>query len=342
MPHPIRSFYTFLLIVVVFSTYSFGQSDKPAVFTSAEGGFSIELGPPTGTKTIAPVAETHSGGKRYSWESAKGIFSAGYMDLLPDVVPKLYIDAVAGGVIEAARTRGATLKYKKDIVLGDMPGVEFAVVLKGDGQEATVLNRIYAVKGRAYVLDAVWLSPQTGAADMKVLDTFRPTAGTKPAAPAPVLGPFVSEKGGFSIALPAKPSEESGTDGDSKGEADKSFVWWLTDDRIFSVGYVDNKAATKESGAARVASAADNLIGTLADKGSKLVSRRNLTVGEHPGVEVRYTLKEGPIAITRYYFVNTRLFIITTLWLPDGDDTDELKILDSFKIITPAGPKPVK
>lgn len=343
---PTRTFYAFFFIAVIFSAYSYGQSDKPAVFTSAEGGFSIELAPPHTTETIPPVAETHSGGKRYSWQNEKGIFTAGYLNLLPHIVPKTYLASVSGGMIEAAGARGVTLKYKKDISLGDMPGVEFVLVMKDGEREAILFTRIYGAKGRLYILDALWHASQTGAAEIKVLDTFRPTAETKsaaPAGPAPVLGPFVSGKGGFSIALPAKPTEETGTDRGPGGEpADKSLTWWLTDSQVFSVSYVDSKAVSKEDGIARVKASADGLIGMLDSKGGKLVSRRDIAVGEHFGVEVRYSLKQGAVAITRYYIVDKRMFIITTIWLPDADDKDELKILDSFKIISPAAPKPVK
>ena len=280
----------FILLVSFVAAHAHAQDSKP--FTSAEGGFSIDLAPPDGTETVGPVAETHSGGKRYTWESAKGVYDAGYLDLLPAVVPKLYVDNVARGMIDQAKSGGGTLKYKKDIALGDMTGVEIALTLKSGGPEFVFLHRIYATRGRAYILDALWPASQDGAAQTKVLDSFKLTGPVKSAAaPVPAAaaaaGPLVYEKGWFSVDLPTKPDEQTVTD---------------------------------------------------AEPGGKLESKKDIALGEYPGIEIKVRLKEGVITILRYYMVNTRLFIVTTGWNSEAEAAAQLKIMDSFKILAPPAP----
>jgi hypothetical protein len=334
-------FIFFILLISVLSAHTFAQTAKPAVFTSAEGGFSIELAPPDSTETVAPVADTHSGGKRYSWDGdTKGYYDAGYLDLVAKVDPKGYLNRIAGGMIEQAKSGGGALKYRKDITLGDMAGVEFALIIKGEGHEAVFLNRIYAAKGRAYLLDAIWPVSQTGDAQTRVLDSFKLTTPVKTET-APVLAPvaakpYVSEKGGFSINAPGKPDEETVNDAGPGGKRASGTLIWEPKDGIFlSVDYLDTGNLTKEERAAKLVTLVDRTAASMVERGNKLESKKSIALGDHPGIEVILRLKEG-ISILRCYMVNSRLFMLSTAWDDGEDGAAELKILDSFKILTPA------
>ena len=77
---------------------------------------------------------------------------------------------------------------------------------------------------------------------------------------------------------------------------------------------------------------ADFSINSLAEIGGKLISRKEISLDGAPGTEIKMSLPNR-ILIDRDFLVKNRLYSIRTSWSPAEDGTEQLKILDSFKLI---------
>jgi hypothetical protein len=155
---------------------------KLAIFTSTEGGFSIELGRPANTVKAAPIEGLHTGGKSYAWRIGGTVYSAGYAMRAEAEYPideRSMVEGLGADTITKAEGSGGKLKYKNEINLGDVPGIEIAVTLKSGAIE---LTRYYATKDKIYLLSTGWPASANGEAQLKVLDTFEVKA--LPSSPA--------------------------------------------------------------------------------------------------------------------------------------------------------------
>ena|SRR5436190_16584477 len=145
-------------------------------------------------------------------------------------------------------------------------------------------------------------------------------------------GPYVSDKGRFSINLRVTPEEDKNSAEASLGGKK---LWWRTQRASFMVSYVDKPDAKKEDAMATVEASADGYI-TAIPKAAQVVGRKTIAIGGHPGIEVQSREKDGYTAVTRYYMVEKRLYCVMALWTAGPDDGDVLQTLDSFKVNPPA------
>lgn len=144
---------------------------------------------------------------------------------------------------------------------------------------------------------------------------------------------FKSDEGAFSISLSAKPTSEGSSDLPNSKPGGKLFKWMLEKELMaFAVSYADSIWAKQGEERMRVGSAADGLIEAFEARGDKLISRRDITLADVPGVEVKYRKKEHTL-INRYYMVGTRLYFVMGICVSGSNEARVSKIIDSFQII---------
>lgn len=145
---------------------------------------------------------------------------------------------------------------------------------------------------------------------------------------------FKSVDGAFSIALSAKPTNEASSDLPDSKPGGKLFTWILEKELMaFAVSFADSVWAKQGEERVRVGWAADGLIKAFEARGEKLISRRDITLADIPGVEVKYQKKEHTV-ITRYYMSGIRLYFVMGICVPGPNEARLLKTIDSFQITT--------
>lgn len=143
---------------------------------------------------------------------------------------------------------------------------------------------------------------------------------------------FVSLDGGFTIALPQQNNSFTGikaTAGVNKGG---SQFTWTVPQGSFLVAYVDRILSTQESKQV-LQSSAERVIQGLNNEGSKLISKNEIYSNNHPGIEIVILSKSNEFGVLRYILVENRLFILTTGWKDSENGREQLKILDSFRLV---------
>jgi hypothetical protein len=152
---------------------------------------------------------------------------------------------------------------------------------------------------------------------------------------APVSGAiFVSMEGGFSIDLPNQFSHVDDIDpvpGSVKGGS--NFTWRLKD-AAYAAGFID-RILTPMQGLTLV----DDLVSQYTEKaqggGGKLVSRTEFMLGGHRGLAVTVA-RPTFVSQARYLLVGQRVYVLTAGWLPGNDGAEQIKILDSFRLMDAA------
>lgn len=141
---------------------------------------------------------------------------------------------------------------------------------------------------------------------------------------------FVSEDGGFTIALPSKLTRSSPvqpikgiTDGGTK-------LGWDSPQGAFVFSFT-NYLKIPENPSKIFEELSNDVVTTFTD--AKLMSKKTTSFLGNPALETTMHHKRGATMFYRYFFVEKRLFILTTMW-KDGESGEmQLKILDSFKLI---------
>ena len=329
----IRSSHIFLLAAIVFSVNSYAQT-KP--FTSTEGRFSVGLpAKPTEESPTTMNEEGVTEGKQFKWllvnKNVELFFFIHYADSgwAKKGEETARLARAADGIIESFQAKGDTLISRQDIKLGEYPGIE---VRYRKNKTFITINRYYMAGPRFYGVMAMFRPGPNEARALKILDSWKITAAVPFAADIySPENPFVSREGRFSIALPARPTEEvNPVLGETKVEG-RRFSWRVEDvQATFVILYVEVPLAKKEEAAERVETAADGYIGAIPGTGT-VTLRRNITLDGYPGVEVKAREKDGFVAVVRYYMVNTRLYFVQAMWTSGPRDADVVKIMDSFK-----------
>ena len=138
---------------------------------------------------------------------------------------------------------------------------------------------------------------------------------------------FVSQDGGFTIALPQDGLQAVDPIGDESGGGTYA---WATDDGQFSVSYLDNAFATPDVKRS-LNSLADLIIKGPVNRAATIVSRRQFEVDGNTVIEIRLK-RPGGTAINRLVSVKRRLYVITADWI-EGDGKAAAEILNSFTLV---------
>jgi YD repeat-containing protein len=162
---------------------------------------------------------------------------------------------------------------------------------------------------------------------------FRVESKTPP--PANGSETFTSLEGRFSVALPKQFSGYNPQTINTPGGRVESFSYdWKTADGWFAVGYTQRPEMLEDRGQKLLDDIRDRVVAS--DK-AKLLSETVITLGGHPGRELKMELPGG-VAINRMYVVGNRLYqVIASLGTDKKDrEPNAIKILDSFKLLSRA------
>jgi hypothetical protein len=139
---------------------------------------------------------------------------------------------------------------------------------------------------------------------------------------------FVSQDGGFTIALPKEGLQGIEPIGDVNSGAG-SYAW-ATDDGQFSVSYLENAFPAHDVNRS-LNSLADLIVKGPMNRAAMIVSRRQFEVDGNVVIEIRLK-RPGGSAINRLISVKRRLYVITADWV-EGDGKAAADILDSFTLV---------
>ena len=143
---------------------------------------------------------------------------------------------------------------------------------------------------------------------------------------------FTSVEGGFTIELPAKPTEQR-TEPVGDGKLKFHVFHWTTSSGEYTVDYIDTTRALEDPKISKA------ILDDARDEGvkkenGKLSGERDLNLDGHVGREFRIAVSDG-IFIDRVYLVKQRFYSLTA-FIPTAKSAEEaaaIKILDSFKLI---------
>lgn len=148
---------------------------------------------------------------------------------------------------------------------------------------------------------------------------------------AKVQEKFVAPDGSFTIALSnviagfRRITPGAGIKGGSQ-------FFWRTPDGEFFASYFDNESPYEDARAG-LRNFSDGMLENLIAKGGRILSRREISLNDSPGLEIRILLKEGETGVFRYYLVKNRIYTLSTRWAAEANGAAQLKILDSFKLL---------
>jgi hypothetical protein len=135
---------------------------------------------------------------------------------------------------------------------------------------------------------------------------------------------FSPPKGGFSILMPAEPKEET----DSKTDFTSHLYSASTDNAIYLAGFGDYAPSVRLDVQGELAANRDNFIKGLPQ--AKLLSSRNVTLEEHPGIEFTGENSQARFK-SRIYLIGNRVYQIVALEFVGKDDTENVnRFFSSF------------
>lgn len=174
-----------IALVVSYSLFAYAQGFRvetksppaPAgseTFTSMEGRFSISL--PKQISAYTPKSsdtpEGHIEGSFFSWRTAEGGFTVGYIDRpeMLESVSRKALDFLSDGALSSGNDK-LKLVSKTDISIEGHPGRE----LKVEHPEGITILRIYLVRNRIYQVFATVFADkkEQEPAVVKILDSFK-------------------------------------------------------------------------------------------------------------------------------------------------------------------------
>src|SRR5919199_207647 len=160
--------------------------------------------------------------------------------------------------------------------------------------------------------------------------------------------PFSSKQGGFSLLMPGTPTQEKKTTKTEFGSFPINIFSVVREKEAgYSVGYLDfpqniplNSSNTNQYLSAIAA-------GFAQGAGGKLVSQRNITLGNLPGREIRLQFEQGVIGKGRLYLSNKRLYVVMVVTDKEKSLTKSIQgYLNSFQLLNnstaPGKPTPRK
>jgi hypothetical protein len=143
---------------------------------------------------------------------------------------------------------------------------------------------------------------------------------------------FTSAEGGFTIALPAKPTEQR-TEPVGDGKLKFHVFHWTTSSGDYTVDYIDTTRPLEDPKISKAVLDDARNEGVKKENG-KLLGERDLNLDGHVGREFKIAVPDG-VFIDRVYLVRQRFYSLTA-FIPTAEAAGEaavIKILDSFKLI---------
>lgn len=300
-------------------------------FVSKEGGFRVDM--PSKPTDRAQRMDTPFGpieGRYFAATRGKLGFYASFADFPPDVpgfdpakVLDRSVDGAVGGI------PGATLLSRKEVRLGDAPGLEFEFAFPGpNGEDHLCRARFYLGGRRLY--SAMIRGPRADVA--RVAEPFlrsfalvpreaRPAAAPKAAAPARPGSAFTTRPGGpakpaaakvfsppaggFRVAMPGKPRERTVVWQAPEGVVEAHLFASVVDDVRHLVSYIDRPGPLPPD---QVDAGLEELVkGSILSGKGTLVAKRPVRLGDAPGREFEFDSSD---ADGRPRFVRARAYLV--------------------------------
>lgn len=143
---------------------------------------------------------------------------------------------------------------------------------------------------------------------------------------------FVAKEGQFKVSMPGAPKQNKlDTESDfGKGVLYMNVV--VAGKTMYAANYSDFPAEVKKATLKQVYDSSRD--GAVTNMDGKLVSEKDVKLGEHPGREIRIDVAEGKrLFRVRVYLVDQRLYQVVVFGTPEAATSKEAdKFLDSFKL----------
>jgi hypothetical protein len=155
-----------------------------------------------------------------------------------------------------------------------------------------------------------------------------------PSSAARLIAPLghVSKGGNFAIMLPVDVTAQR-LIGSSPGTRGGMQYFWRTSEGEFFVSFFDS--TEKSSNVKQELTAmSDNYLSGVTRNGGKLLEKKDLTLETYPGLQIKASLRTGETVVIRYYSVAKRTFIISTRWNAKETGETQIKVLDSFRLVS--------
>jgi hypothetical protein len=139
-------------------------------------------------------------------------------------------------------------------------------------------------------------------------------------------------KGGFSILLPVDvTAQRQITPG--QGTRGGMQYFWRTSDGEFFVSFYDNSEKSPDA-KQELEAMSNNYLSGVTKNGGKLLEKKEITLETKTGLQIKASLKSSETVIIRYFLVERRVFILSTRWNPKETGEKQLKVLDSFRLVS--------
>src|SRR5579862_4940028 len=187
-------------------------------------GLAISL--PPGVKPDPDNKKQQAGFKMWSYSAGPAVFQvqlmADYEKSEPGVTPDRIAVEYLSGIL--GESKKATVKRQRDIVLNGWPGLDdlLSLDLKDQGSFAMWV-RTYVVAGSLYSVSVMY-APEFGrpATAEPFLNSLSLEGAAKPGpltSPGPTFTTFAPKGGGFSIGMPATPTQDELPTGTGPGKS---------------------------------------------------------------------------------------------------------------------------
>jgi len=157
-----------------------------------------------------------------------------------------------------------------------------------------------------------------------------PTPAPAPA-PAPEVKVFTSADGGYSIAFPSAPSEQTHTEPTALGPLDIHIASVDGGDKAWLVSWQEQPAKAPKDPKVILDGQRDGMVGGM--PGSKVLEQKDITLGTNPGRSMVIKLATPDATqFTRVYVIGNRMYQLAMLGTGAGDPAVANAFLDSFTL----------
>lgn len=143
---------------------------------------------------------------------------------------------------------------------------------------------------------------------------------------------FVSVEGGFTISLPQITSGYRSMTSELV-KSGSQFTWNIPEGK-FLITYEERPVLSKITADEFLESVTTKVTDEIAkDAELELINKKSISLNDIAGTEILLRYNKVALVITRYYVDKNRVYILQTGWAENTDNTNPLKILNSFKLI---------
>ena len=147
--------------------------------------------------------------------------------------------------------------------------------------------------------------------------------------------PFSSQDGGFRVLMPGTPTQEKRTTKTNFGSLPVNVFSVIRENEAgYLVSYLDFPRDIALNSRELNQSLSAIATGFAQGSGGKLVSQRNIRLGNFPGREIRLQFEQGVIGRGRLYLINKRMYVVMAITNKERYLTKSIEgFLNSFQLV---------